>query len=309
MKIIKCIANGVDKNFDFQFPFFDKSDVIIEVNFQPAMKYNLVCISNGENADTKFCGGQVQFFKPPKQGSVITIKRKLPVKRIVDYQPTVPYSAKTHNQDMNYVVEILKDIQDATESLMDVSSGAINQEMIDTISQQIEQIFTTIDELRAKIEQSDECDLSGIYEDLENLTDAINVLNALYNELKTQVENMDASSLPDDMDYVVEFQNPTAENGYIWYRKYSSGWIEQGARSKVTDANGTIITLPVKMADNQYSIQTHITDEKQTAYVFEVQVKQCTTSSFHARQIASYMSSQWTSGYYFVWEVRGMAAS
>ena len=29
-------------------------------------------------------------------------------------------------------------------------------------------------------------------------------------------------------DYVIAWQNPTAENNYTWYRKYKSGWVEQG---------------------------------------------------------------------------------
>jgi hypothetical protein len=29
-------------------------------------------------------------------------------------------------------------------------------------------------------------------------------------------------------DYVVDFQAPTSANNYTWYRKYKSGWVEQG---------------------------------------------------------------------------------
>lgn len=38
------------------------------------------------------------------------------------------------------------------------------------------------------------------------------------------------SELPDlsGADYVVESQLPTAQNNYTWYRKYKSGWVEQG---------------------------------------------------------------------------------
>lgn len=31
-------------------------------------------------------------------------------------------------------------------------------------------------------------------------------------------------------DYVVDFQAPTAENNYTWFRKYKSGWVEQGGK-------------------------------------------------------------------------------
>ncbi len=49
-------------------------------------------------------------------------------------------------------------------------------------------------------------------------------------------------------DYVIEWQMPTPENNYTWYRKYKSGWIEQGGRS--TDK----AQFCVKMVDNLYVI-------------------------------------------------------
>lgn len=59
-------------------------------------------------------------------------------------------------------------------------------------------------------------------------------------------------SVPTDIataDYVVESQAPTAENNYTWYRKYKSGWVEQGGFS-----TSQTITLPVEMADSHYTI-------------------------------------------------------
>lgn len=38
----------------------------------------------------------------------------------------------------------------------------------------------------------------------------------------------DAKTDLDGADYVTEWQTPTAENNYTWYRKYKSGWVEQG---------------------------------------------------------------------------------
>jgi len=60
------------------------------------------------------------------------------------------------------------------------------------------------------------------------------------------------SDIPDiaNADYVVESQSPTADNNYTWYRKYKSGWVEQGGDNMVQT-----ITLPVEMADNKYHIQ------------------------------------------------------
>ena len=52
---------------------------------------------------------------------------------------------------------------------------------------------------------------------------------------------------------VIEFQIPTASNGYTWYRKYADGWVEQGGRCTVPATNGLSgssvnVTLPVPMA-------------------------------------------------------------
>lgn len=49
---------------------------------------------------------------------------------------------------------------------------------------------------------------------------------------------------------VIEFQAPTAENNYTWYRKYADGWVEQGGQ---TSTGGTQ-TLPITMADTNYNV-------------------------------------------------------
>lgn len=58
------------------------------------------------------------------------------------------------------------------------------------------------------------------------------------------------------IDYVVEKQDPTAGNNYTWYRKYASGWVEQGGYyykgSSVAGNNN--ITFPIEMADINYTV-------------------------------------------------------
>lgn len=66
--------------------------------------------------------------------------------------------------------------------------------------------------------------------------------------LKTLTEGM--------IDYVVESQEPTADNGHTWYRKYKSGWVEQGQAGYNLARNTTkAITLPVEMASTEYTGQ------------------------------------------------------
>lgn len=55
---------------------------------------------------------------------------------------------------------------------------------------------------------------------------------------------------------VIEFQAPTANNNYTWYRKYADGWVEMGGEFTQT-ANSAIeptITFPVELADTHYMI-------------------------------------------------------
>ena len=53
---------------------------------------------------------------------------------------------------------------------------------------------------------------------------------------------------------VIEFQAPTAQNNYTWYRKYADGWVEQGGRSSDANTSGVLVTMPVAMADTEYSV-------------------------------------------------------
>ncbi len=56
-------------------------------------------------------------------------------------------------------------------------------------------------------------------------------------------------------DWVVESQLPTAENNYTWYRKYKSGWVEQGGIFDTPGKGYQSIILPVEMADTGFSAQ------------------------------------------------------
>lgn len=53
---------------------------------------------------------------------------------------------------------------------------------------------------------------------------------------------------------VIEFQAPTADNNYTWYRKYADGWVEQGGIVADTETATYAVTLPITMADTNYSI-------------------------------------------------------
>lgn len=58
----------------------------------------------------------------------------------------------------------------------------------------------------------------------------------------------------DAADYVVAFQAPTAANGYTWYRKYKSGWVEQGGWVAASATDNNTVFFPYHMANDKYSV-------------------------------------------------------
>lgn len=110
----------------------------------------------------------------------------------------------------------------------------------------------------------------------------------------------------ENADYVVAFQSPTADNGYTWYRKYKSGWVEQGGIwtgnqicSEGQEINPTI-TLPVGMSSTNYYADASVMD----LYLFSMGQIQTTTTirfRFGAYTVARTLTK-------FAWTVIGMAA-
>lgn len=70
----------------------------------------------------------------------------------------------------------------------------------------------------------------------------------------TNKADSDLSNTPSNIDYVIESQLPTADNGYTWYRKYKSGWVEQGGTVTTASGAATPVTLPIPMVPNQFFI-------------------------------------------------------
>ena len=81
--------------------------------------------------------------------------------------------------------------------------------------------------------------------------------------LAKQSEIPEPYTMPENYDFVVACQLPTAENNYTWYRKYKSGWVEQGGittnativfPTAFTTTNYTIICTPVMINANAGNI-------------------------------------------------------
>lgn len=75
------------------------------------------------------------------------------------------------------------------------------------------------------------------------------ISEALNNKSDRDLRNIDNTA---GADAVIDYQKPTAANNYIWYRKYKSGWVEQGGPTSGSTSSITI-TFPVVMADDNYT--------------------------------------------------------
>ena len=96
---------------------------------------------------------------------------------------------------------------------------------------------------------------------------------------------------------VIEFQAPTATNGYTWYRKYADGWVEQGG---FLPANTSSITLPVAMSDANYMFQISGYKRSETSTMTWAYISSNTQTPTNFTIISS--------GGARCWEVKGFAA-
>ena len=107
-------------------------------------------------------------------------------------------------------------------------------------------------------------------------------------------------------DAVIEYQMPTAENNYTWYRLYKSGWVEQGGYV-AGDVSWSVITVNIvkEMADTNYTIAKRwvcsfaINPASYDATATVYNKNNITTSSFPT------YNGTWDG---FYWEVKGMSA-
>jgi len=132
------------------------------------------------------------------------------------------------------------------------------------------------------------------------------ILEVLNTKVDLDLSNVDNTS---GADVVIEFQTPTAENGYTWYRKYKSGWVEQGGfydRGSYSQSWNTTINLPVKMANAYYTTLVSgdtMNDDHLGEYGLNTEAR--TTTDF---KIYFYTGANVDQVRCCFWEVKGMAA-
>lgn len=78
------------------------------------------------------------------------------------------------------------------------------------------------------------------------------ITEALNDKSDRDLRNVDTTA---KADAVIDYQEPTSANNYTWYRKYKSGWVEQGQYTTTTSGQITQFNYPVAMSDSNYTLQ------------------------------------------------------
>lgn len=79
------------------------------------------------------------------------------------------------------------------------------------------------------------------------------ITEALNDKSDRDLRNVDTTA---KADAVIDYQEPTADNNYTWYRKYKSGWVEQGgtvSANRVREISAAV-NLPIEMANTNYNV-------------------------------------------------------
>lgn len=176
MQKVSYMGDGATTEFTFNFPYFENTNIVVTKNNTTATGYSIVGTSASPDADIPYTGGKVVFEAAPTVLDSITIARSLPLTRVADYQPTAKIEPTTLNQDLNYLMEVLKDVQDEFDTLCSQYADIADKESTTTLLARITAIGEAITTVSAQITALG--DVSTIRSDITNLKGASNFTDA-----------------------------------------------------------------------------------------------------------------------------------
>jgi microcystin-dependent protein len=103
---IRYVANGSQIQFTYPFPIFVAAD--IEVYLGEAKQVSGYTVA-GAGASA---GGSVTFGTAPANGTVVTLRRRLAIKRTSDFQESGEFRAKVINDELDYQTAALQQVAD-----------------------------------------------------------------------------------------------------------------------------------------------------------------------------------------------------
>ena len=115
-------------------------------------------------------------------------------------------------------------------------------------------------------------------------------INQVYEDLNIKA-NTSLSNVDSNIDYVVESYN----DGTNWYRKYKSGWLEQGGLIDSSVSDGSTVNLLKPFKDTNYTFSLGV---KQKTASYGRRYEPSTTTTFKAYWISTTSSITY-------WEAKG----
>ena len=186
MQKVSYMGDGSTTEFYFNFPYFENSNIVVTKNNALTTGYNIIGTSGGLDADIPYTGGKVVFETAPTALDCITIARQLPLSRIVDYQPTAKIEPTTLNQDVNYLMEVIKDRKDELDTLATQYSEIADKESTTTLLARISAIHNEIVAISAQITALG--DISTLRQSVtDNSSDIITLQGAVNNIIQNPV--------------------------------------------------------------------------------------------------------------------------
>lgn len=105
-----------------------------------------------------------------------------------------------------------------------------------------------------------------------------------------------------NIDFIIDSQEPTAENNYTWYNLYRSGRVEQGGKiANITTGSVQTHPLPITMSDKNYTINITLIGTGTSDTGFKIVSGNTTESVF------AYIVNSGDNNTGIYWEVKGKA--
>lgn len=117
--LIRYVADGVQTVFQYPFPIFASEDMA--VYFNGARQYAGFDVFDAGQTS----GGHVTFDIAPNNGVVLTLERNIPLERVTDFLEGGDFSAKAINNELDYLMASLQQVQRADKATLKYSDHEV----------------------------------------------------------------------------------------------------------------------------------------------------------------------------------------
>lgn len=303
------IADGAIAEFHFNFPFFHREDIRVAVDGNADITGFAVDVDEpNPNSDIPYAGGIVSFAVPPPAGAEIKIWREIAMVRPCDYQATVQPTAHELNRDFNFNLENMRDFRERYNEVLQMPGTGIKG---------------------PKGDKGDPGEPGAPGRDgIDGIpgrdgTDGIDGIDGAPGEKGEKGDKGDkgdrgepgapgeSGGLPIGADVVIEWATGLTGEGYTngWYRKYASGWVEQGAQGSVTLNGGTGISWTANLVTPMESVSSMRAWSGSHAATTVMGAEGFNATNNTINGYASRKDSATNQSTKFQWSVKGISAS